>query len=183
MSGLKPLKFQHLSLKFKLMQGFNLLIVNFLFWLVVMFFAGIVVHFLPPSLYNPENFLFRPRWWEFGGKLYSKVFLIKEWKDRLPEAGEFFKFNPFNKKKLQKKRDIDYLERFILETCRAELTHLIPILFYPISLLWNPYPASIYMLIFVLITNLPFLIIQRYNRIRFLRVVQGLKGSRELALS
>lgn len=72
-------------------------------------------------------------------------------------------------------KDLDYFERFILETCRAELTHLIPILLYPVSLLWNPYPVSLYVLIFVLVTNLPFLIIQRYNRIRFLRIVSRMR--------
>lgn len=156
------------------MSGFTLVAVNFLFWLVVMFFAGIIVHFLPDSFYDEENLLFRPKSWEFDGRLYTTVFKIKTWKDRLPECGEFFKFNPFNKKKLKKMKDLDYFQRFILETCRAETTHLIPILFYPVCLLWNDYPASLYMLIFVLATNLPFLIIQRYNRIRFLRVVREL---------
>ncbi len=151
-------------------------LVNFLYWLVVMFFAGTIVHFIPPEFYNPENFLFKPRKFEFGGKLYSKIFLIKKWKDKLPEGGEFFNFNPFNKKHLQKKRDLDYLNRFILETCRAELVHLIPILLYPISLLWNPYPINLYVFIFFLITNVPFLIIQRYNRIRFLRVTGKLEN-------
>uniref|UniRef100_A0A7V3ZXR6 Glycosyl-4,4'-diaponeurosporenoate acyltransferase n=1 Tax=candidate division WOR-3 bacterium TaxID=2052148 RepID=A0A7V3ZXR6_UNCW3 len=159
----------------------QLLIFNFLFWLVLMFFAGIIVHFIPPEFYDPENFLFKPRKIEFDGKLYTSLFAIKKWKDRLPECGEFFKFNPFNKKRLQKMKDLNYFERFILETCRAELTHWIPILLYPVSLLWNPYPASIYVLIFVLLTNFPFLIIQRYNRIRFLRVVDKLRMERQPA--
>jgi glycosyl-4,4'-diaponeurosporenoate acyltransferase len=153
----------------------TLLIINFIFWLVAMFFAGIIVHFIPPEFYDANNFLFRPRKFEFDGRLYTSLFAIKKWKDRLPECGEFFKFNPFNKKKLQRMKDLNYFERFILETCRAELTHWIPILLYPVSLLWNPYPASIYVLIFVLVTNFPFLIIQRYNRIRFLRVVYKLR--------
>lgn len=140
-----------------------------------MFFAGVIVHFIPSEFYDPDNFLFKPRKFEFDGRLYTFLFAIKKWKDRLPECGEFFKFNPFNKKKLQRMKDLDYFERFILETCRAELTHLIPILLYPVSLLWNPYPVSLYVLIFVLVTNLPFLIIQRYNRIRFLRIVSRMR--------
>lgn len=154
------------------MTGLLLVLVNFLFWIIVMFGAGIVVHFLPDWFYDCENIIFRPRRIEREGEIYSSLFGIKKWKDKLPECGEFFKFNPFNKKKLQRMKDPDYFRRFILETCRAEMTHLIPIAMYPLCLFWNDYPASLYMLIFVLVTNLPFLIIQRYNRIRLMRVLR-----------
>ncbi|MEO0272275.1 MAG: hypothetical protein ABIM30_04200 [candidate division WOR-3 bacterium] len=155
-------------------------IINFMFWFVIMFFSGIIVHFLPASIYDEDNLIFKPKPWEFDGRLYTTIFGIKKWKDKVPECGEFFKFNPFNKKKLAKGKDIAYIQRFILETCRAELTHLIPILMYPVSLLWNDYPASLYVLIFILLTNFPFLIIQRYNRIRLMRVLRELQREAEV---
>ncbi|MGC8766483.1 MAG: hypothetical protein ACP5QP_02165 [Brevinematia bacterium] len=147
------------------------IIVNSLFWLVVHFASGLIVHFIPPKFYSTKTWLFKKRWWEFDGKLYTKIFFVKKWKDKLPEAGEFYKINPFNKKRL-KSREKSYLERFLLETCRAELAHLIPILAFPLCLPWNPDAGKWIMLAYAVLFNLPFIIIQRYNRIRLAKLLQ-----------
>ncbi|MCX8028415.1 MAG: hypothetical protein N2712_00265 [Brevinematales bacterium] len=143
-----------------------MIIVNSVFWISVHFFSGYLVHFIPKSFYTGNNPLFKERFWEFNGKLYEKVFLIKLWKDRLPEAGELLSINPFNKKKFLS-RDKEYISRFITETCRAELSHLLPFLFLPISFVWNNFiEAMVVMVLYCVVANIPFVMIQRYNRIR-----------------
>lgn len=148
-----------------------MIVVNSIFWILVHFFSGFIVHFIPPSFYRYDNFLFKKRFWEFDGKLYEKVFLIKLWKDKLPEAGELFKINPFNKKVFVS-REKEYVKRFILETCRAELAHILPFLFLPISFLWNNFlEAQLIMVLYCIFSNLPFILIQRYNRIRLVNIL------------
>lgn len=151
--------------------------VNSVFWVSVHFFSGFIVHFIPSSFYKYDNFLFKKRFWELNGKLYEKVFLIKLWKDRLPEAGGLLGINPFNKKVFTS-RDPSYVRRFILETCRAELSHILPFLFLPISFLWNNFlEAQLVMVIYCVLANLPFIIIQRYNRIRLISLLIKIHNS------
>jgi len=77
-------------------------------------------------------------------------------------------FSPSFDKSHLTRFDRDYLARFILETCRAELAHVLPFLFYPLCLLWNPWPANLIMFLYAVLANVPFILIQRYNRARLL---------------
>ncbi|WP_431522033.1 hypothetical protein [Guptibacillus hwajinpoensis] len=81
----------------------------------------------------------------------------------LPDGGVFK--GGFCKKELKKLTSI-YIRKFIIETRRAEVTHwmLIPpsILFF----LWNPSYIGWIMVGYALLINIPFIIIQRYNRLR-----------------
>lgn len=143
------------------------ILANSLFWVAVHFASGYMVHLFPDSLYRPNRLLFRIRRWEQKGSVYRRYLRIHAWKDRLPEAGEFFSLHPFNKSRLER-FDRGYLARFVQETCRAELAHLLPFLFYPLCLPWNPWPANLIMLLYALCANVPFVLIQRYNRARLL---------------
>ncbi|NLJ10946.1 MAG: hypothetical protein GX438_11500 [Treponema sp.] len=149
------------------MMVFFYISINALFWVAVHFASGYLVHLLPESLYRPDHLVFRLYRWEKRGTFYRRWFNINAWKDRLPEAGEFFSLHPFDKSHLSR-FDKDYLSRFMLETCRAELAHLLPFLFYPLCLPWNPWPANLIMFLYVIFANVPFIIIQRYNRARLL---------------
>lgn len=147
------------------------ILANSFFWIFVHFASSYLVHFFPESIYNYKNIFFRKCAIEFDGKLYKKLFLIDRWKDKIPEAGTLLGLHPFSKRHFISKNP-DYIKRFILETCRGELAHLLPFLFYPISLIWNPFFADIIMFFYVLFTNLPFIIVQRYNRIRLIRLLE-----------
>lgn len=141
--------------------------VNALFWVAVHFASGYLVHLIPESIYHPDRFIFKLHRWEERGTVYRRWLKINAWKDRLPEAGEFFSLHSFNKSHINR-FEKEYLSRFILETCRAELAHLLPFFFYPLCLPWNPWPANLIMGIYVVVANVPFIIIQRYNRARLL---------------
>ena len=151
------------------MSALLLILTNSIFWVLLHFLSGYLSHLLPSSFYTLKNPWFKKRCWELDGRLYVKLFRVKAWKDRVPEAGELFRINPFNKKRFISKQKA-YVERFILETCRGELAHWLPILFYPLSIIWNPPIGCWIMLAYALLANLPFVIIQRYNRIRLVRL-------------
>ena len=92
---------------------------------------------------------------------------IKKWKDKHPQ---YVAKNGFSKRNINLNQvyNKEYFERFLLETCRAEWNHFMCCMYFVISFLINKFPFSIIFSIIPLVANLPFLIIQRYNRIRFL---------------
>ncbi len=156
-------------------EGLILIVANSVFWVGISFASGHLCHFIPLSFYNIKNPIFKKRFWELEGKFYEKVFLVKYWKDIVPEAGELIKIHPFDKKRL-KTKEKSYIERFIIETCRAELVHLLILLSTPFAFLFNPPIGDYLMAAYGILANIPFIIIQRYNRIRFVKVLEKIKG-------
>ena len=75
------------------------------------------------------------------------------------------------------------LERFVLETRRAELGHWLAAAPGILFVLWNPPAVVPFMVAYGLLVNLPFVAVQRYNRLRASRVLRlrasrGSRGSR-----
>jgi glycosyl-4,4'-diaponeurosporenoate acyltransferase len=144
------------------------------FWTVALdIFAWFVIHMsvvlfmirLPRDRFNPNGRLFRVKSWEKGGRVYDKLFRIKHWKSILPDGAKWMKGRGFPKKQLAS-RDMHYLQSFFVETCRAELTHWIIILFAPFFFLWNKTFVGWIMIFYALAENLPLIMAQRYNRSR-----------------
>ncbi|MTH53152.1 glycosyl-4,4'-diaponeurosporenoate acyltransferase [Bacillus mangrovi] len=125
-----------------------------------------------PEAFKGPSFLFRQRRWEKEGRIYEKAG-IKRWKDRLPEAGGWFR-NGFPKNKLAGSKST-LLNRFILETNRGETAHWLQIFSASAFFLWNePFTACIFML-YAILFNLPFIAVQRYNRFRLIRTLEKRK--------
>ncbi|MFC1893884.1 glycosyl-4,4'-diaponeurosporenoate acyltransferase [Chloroflexota bacterium] len=124
----------------------------------------------PLASFNVNCWLYRKRDWERNGKFYEKFFRLKSWKRRLPDGAAIFKHGI--EKKHLKKTSNDYLESFLRDTCRAELTHWIMFLFGPLFLIWNLLWVGIVMMIYATLVNMPCIITQRYNRIRLQRIVR-----------
>jgi len=123
------------------------------------------------TLFNINSWLYRKRGWEKNGRLYEKLFKLKSWKRRLPDGAAIFK-SGFEKKRL-KGTNKDYLDSFVRETCRAELTHWIVFLFGPLFLIWNLWWVGIVMIVYATIANIPCVVTQRYNRIRLQRIAKS----------
>jgi len=148
---------------------YKVILANFvliIFWHLVVLLACRV---LPCSFFDFNKFLYKARAWEQNGKFYVKKLKIKKWKDHLPQyvaTGGFSKRNLESFKKIDKK----YIERFITETCRAEWNHFFCSLYFVVSFFINKnfFCAIIFSLI-PIAANLPFLVIQRYNRLRLLK--------------
>ena len=113
--------------------------------------------------------LLRLRAVERDGRVYERVLRIKAWKDALPEAGSLFR-GGFSKRRLAR-RDRAYLERFLLETRRAERTHWAILLLAPVFFAWNPWWLALAMLGYGLAANVPCILVQRYNRSRLERLL------------
>ncbi|KZE37292.1 glycosyl-4,4'-diaponeurosporenoate acyltransferase [Bhargavaea cecembensis] len=123
---------------------------------------------LPLRLFEKETALTRIRSLEQNGRIWQRLSRVRQWKDRLPD-GDSVIGRGFPKKRLGNGSK-DYLRQFAAESRRAEWTHwlLIPPAF--LFFLWNPPWAGWVMVAYALAANLPFILIQRFNRPRLLRL-------------
>lgn len=149
-------------------------------WGVVHAATGYAVHRIPVERLRADGWLFRPRRVEDGGRLYTRHLRIKAWKDRVPEAGALFA-GGISKRHVTAD-DAGGLERFVVETRRAELGHWLALLAGPLFALWNPRRAVAPLVAYGIAANLPFVAIQRYNRLRATRVLDR-RSSRALRTS
>jgi glycosyl-4,4'-diaponeurosporenoate acyltransferase len=131
--------------------------------------CGYIAHRIPAARLSHDGRLFRLRRFEARGHVYVRVVRIKRWKDRLPEAGALFR-GGFSKRRVTM-GDRAYLERFAVETRRAELTHWLILAASPWFFLWNPWWLGLAMVGYGIVSNVPCLAIQRYNRARLLRMI------------
>ncbi|MEJ2629459.1 MAG: glycosyl-4,4'-diaponeurosporenoate acyltransferase [bacterium] len=146
-----------------------IIIIDVMVWFIVHMSVSYLITLVPKQYINIDAWIYRERKWEDQGRLYEKVFKIKKWKDMLPDGAALFR-KGFRKKRLTSVNK-EYLHQFILEVCRAESAHWIVILFSPLFFLWNYWWAGIIMILYALIANIPCILAQRYNRIRFKRIL------------
>jgi glycosyl-4,4'-diaponeurosporenoate acyltransferase len=144
------------------------IVINITVWLVIHLGVGMSTPRLRPNLFNPQSWLYRQRTWERGGKTYKSLLKIKKWKRLLPDGVAVFK-GGLRKKHLGK-TDAACVQRYILETCRAEFTHWVILLFALIFFIWNEWWIGLIMVAYGLATNMPCIIAQRYNRMRLQRM-------------
>ena len=152
------------------------------FWICFCFFAisgvlGFLLgRVLPKKWFRPEGFLFRCRQFERGGKLYEKLH-IRRWQNHLPDMSRILP-GVMPPKNLSG----DYAARLPLmlqETCVAEFIHLFLCVTGLHSLrLWQGIGGVVVYLIFVIVFNLPYIIIQRYNRPRLMTLYKKLEAGR-----
>lgn len=143
---------------------------------IVGFIAG---RLLSVIRFNAEIFPFRLYEFENSGKLYEKL-SIKRWQNKLPDMSRIFiKFMP--EKRLSECTD-GKLAVMINETCVAELTHIIlALLGFLCIVICNNIVAVICSALYF-IGNIPFIMIQRYNRPRLVRLRQKTIQGREKRL-
>jgi glycosyl-4,4'-diaponeurosporenoate acyltransferase len=127
--------------------------------------ASVAVDHLSDETLESFRRRMRPIRWEANGEIYQQLFRIRAWKDFVPETGTQFRKNHMAG------RDEGYLHRFILESVRAELCHAFA-LFLAVPLILNAEtPVAEWAFFYCLFANVPFCMIQRYNRPRFERLL------------
>lgn len=131
--------------------------------------CGYVAHRVPERWLLRDPWVLRLRRPERSGRLYDRILHIKRWKDLLPEAGALFR-GGFSKRKVER-HDREYLERFLVETRRAELAHWPILALGPTFFLWMPWWLASAMLAYAVVANLPCILVQRYNRVRLDRML------------
>ena len=99
-------------------------------------------------------------------KLFYEKIKIRFWKDKIPEIGHF---TVFRKNKLDDPKSLEYVERFMLESCYGEIGHIISC--FTGFLIMIPFPfvpdgwwlISLPVAIVGVLLNLPSVFVLRYN--------------------
>lgn len=138
--------------------------------------TGYAAHRLGDDRLSRDGRLLRARRFEAGGRFYRDRLRIHRWKDRLPEAGALFA-GGVSKRELPSP-DEQGLAVFVRETRRAELGHWWAMACSPLFVLWNPPLAATLLVTYGVLVNLPFILIQRYNRFRTQAVLTRLARRR-----
>ena len=142
---------------------------NVIAWLVIQFGLAWAFTQIRAECFDYRSLFARPRGWERGGKFYERVFAIKLWKDKLPDASRMFR-GGFAKGNLQDATP-EYLERFLRETWRGEVVHWLALLALPLFAIWNPWWGVLVNAAVAMAVNFPCILALRYNRARFQRLL------------
>ena len=142
-----------------------IVVLNVAGWPVIQFGLAWLFTLMPVTWFEPGG----AHPWEQGGRFYERIFGIKRWKDRLPDAARWFD-GGFAKSTLAG-LDPAYLRRFIRETWRGELCHWFALGCVPVFFLWNPWWADLVMVGYAMMANIPCILTQRYNRLRLRRLL------------
>lgn len=141
---------------------FGSIIINILLGSIWHFITFIICVSVDNSFFDADKKLYRPHKWEKNGKFYSDVLKINKWKDFLPQhIGK----DGFSKDHLDD-TSVPYLDEFIMETCRAEWNHTMNCIYAVILFIINDFLMAFVLTIVLFLLNLPFAVIQRYNRFR-----------------
>ena len=136
----------------------------FILWPVFQVSSAVICKMLPVRYLNAGNFWFMPHRWEKNGHIYQKLFKVRRWKRYLPDGAAVIR-GGFRKNKMADFSGAN-LEKFLIESCRAELTHLFAVPPFVLFGLFEPPKVVILMLVYALLVNMPCVIAQRYNRPR-----------------
>jgi glycosyl-4,4'-diaponeurosporenoate acyltransferase len=148
------------------------IVVDVVAWGVFHSATGYAAYRLDDSQLSRDGWLLRPRRFEAAGRWYRRWLRVHRWKDSLPEAGSLFR-GGISKRHLPS-RDVAGLALFVRETRRAELAHWWAMWCGPIFVLWNPPLAAGLLVLYGVLVNLPFIVIQRYNRFRIITLTERL---------
>ena len=124
---------------------------------------------LPRKNFDYHRIPYKSFAWERNGMIYTKL-RIQKWKDKVPDMSQYVK-SAF-RKKITVFRDSEYLDMLILETCVAEFVHFVLIFISPLFLIFMDSQWSWIWMILYLLGNVPFILIQRYNRPRLIRLME-----------
>ena len=124
---------------------------------------------VPKTWFDYTRFPYRTFAFERNGKLYEAL-RVSHWQSRVPDMSRLFsKLMP--PKKMPARPDEQTLLVMIRETCAAEATHALLILAgLGLLAIWPGAGGILLYLIYAIFGNLVFLIIQRYNRPRLVRL-------------
>lgn len=132
---------------------------------VVSFVVGRIV---PKSWFHSDRFPFRCGEWE--KKLYAAL-RVKDWQSKAPDMSRLFR------RIMPAKRinadTLSELPRMLEETCVAEATHsILSVLGLGCLRLWRGIGGVLFAAAYILLGNVPFIIIQRYNRPRLQKLME-----------
>lgn len=144
--------------------------------------AFLLGRLLPKRLFHWDRFPYKSLPFEREGRLYEAKLHISRWQKRAPDMSRLFlKLMP--PKRLAKRPTSAQLERMLQETCVAEGTHAaLCIAGLGLMKICPGAGGALIYGAYVLLGNLPFMLIQRYNRPRLKLLLEKCRA-REKMLS
>ncbi|MBQ1229678.1 MAG: hypothetical protein IIX80_01465 [Clostridia bacterium] len=141
---------------------------------------GIASHFvgeaLPRRWFCWDAFPYRAWKWEKEGKIYDRL-RIRAWKDHLPDMSRVMK--DMIPKRVGTCPTSERIYILIRETCVAECIHaLLCICSIVIYFFWRN-GIGIFLAVLSVLCNLPFILIQRYNRPALVALAERLERREE----
>ncbi len=146
-----------------------MLTLNVLIWPIAHIAIARYTLKLPDQQFQRDTWLYRLKGFETV-RYFVKILKIRFWKRWIPDGATIFN-EGFKKKKLLGTQT-EYLVLFIQETRRAEYSHLLQIFPALIFFIFNSFFVSMIMVVYALVFNVPLMILQRYNRLRFLTLLK-----------
>lgn len=147
-------------------QGFALACRYITVIVLTQFLASLIVDHMDDARLEKGRKLLRIHRWERGGETWQAMLRVKNWKALMPEMGSNTP-SQFRKTRMEGTKPW-YLYHFVLETVRAELCHELALVFGLLVLHFCPqFIGRFFLYLYVVGINMPFIIIQRYNRPRF----------------
>ncbi len=151
------------------MKLLRLLLRNTAAWAFIQLALSYTMMHVPRTLFPSHRWLFQSFTFEDEGRFWQRHFKVKKWKHQLPDSSSLFSAS-FNHRELAS-NDLHALQTFSTETNRAEFTHWLTLLICPFFYFWNPRWAARVNVFYALISSLPFIIVQRYNRPKLQRLI------------
>ncbi len=141
------------------------------------FFFGLL---LPRERFDEDIFPYKSFGWERKGKVYNAL-RIKKWKCKVPDMSMITdKIFP---KRISLGMTSKELDRLIKESCVAEFIHyVLSVLALGFYYIWKGKTGTILTILYIF-GNLPYVIIQRYNRPKFVTLREKLKLREERTLN
>ena len=141
------------------------------------FFVGRLV---PKHWFAWNQFPYNPLRFEKNGKLYKKL-MVHRWHKYAPDMSKVVKRMPA--KGIKGEVNEETILLMIRETCIAEWTHCLLGLFGFVCIsIWPGGGGLVLALIYLLLGHLPYIIIQRYNRPRLVRLMYKMRVAEEREL-
>ena len=139
-------------------------------------FIGIISHFygqsLPRKWFHADKFPYKSFRWEQEGRIYRHIGVHK-WQDKLPDLSRVA--HNMVPKRMKDGMTVEDVRTLIAEECVAEHVHtVLCIVFLYVAKFWE---SGTWFFLWCIYTvgNLPFIIIQRYNRPKLVRILKRLE--------
>ncbi len=127
--------------------------------------SHIVGYMIRRDKININSRLYSSFKWERDGEVY-RLIKVAKWKNKLPDMSKYLR-RILYPKKIQLHPDSKQLLRLIQETCVAECIHIMLISSSPLVYYYIQGDYGVLMSVLYALGNIPFIIIQRYNRPKF----------------
>lgn len=132
---------------------------------------------LPKGWFRYDCFPYRPLKLEQEGGIYRRL-NVHKWKEKFPDMSAILP-SMIPSKKLPKTMNSALMEMMVQETCIAELTHsLLCVTGFGCVIIWKGI-GGISIAVLYAIANLPYCVIQRYNRPKLVKILMTLRAKEE----